>query len=68
MIETEKMADLELHKAVLTLIRREMGPSALIRFLQMYSRGSGNYTEERRAWVDSLTSEEIHSGIEAKRR
>ena len=68
MIDTRHMTALELHKAVLDLIGREMGPAAIIRFVQLYSRGSGNYTEERHAWLDSLTDEEIDRELEAKRR
>jgi hypothetical protein len=43
------------HRALL----RELGPEGYIRFWQHYRAGEGDYTKERRQWVDKLTLEEI---------
>lgn len=43
---------------------REIGVVDTIRFINQFSTGSGNYTEERRTMVDAMTLEDILSGIE----
>ena len=68
MIDSRRLTDEELRKAVLDLIQREMGPDAVIRFQQMYSKGNGDYSKERHSWLDSLSAGEIVREIEAKRR
>lgn len=42
----------------------EIGVVDTIRFINQFSVGHGNYTEERRAMVDSMELEDILSGIE----
>ncbi len=66
-MDARRLTDEELRNAVLDLILREMGPDALIRFQQMFSNGSGDYTAERHAWLDSLSADEIVGEIEVKR-
>ena len=46
------------------ILVREMGVVDTIRFLNQFSVGYGNYTEERRKIVDSMTLVDIFSGIE----
>ena len=46
------------------ILVREMGVVDTIRFLNQFSVGYGNYTEERRKIVDSMTLDNIVSGIE----
>ena len=46
------------------ILVREMGVVDTIRFLNQFSVGYGNYTEERRKIVDSMTLDDIFSGIE----
>jgi hypothetical protein len=67
-IDARRLTDEELRSAVLDLVQREMGPAALIRFQQIFSKGSGDYAEERHAWLDTLSAGEIVREIEAKRR
>jgi hypothetical protein len=43
---------------------QEIGIVDTIRFINQFSAGYGNYTEERRAMIDSMTLEDIISGIE----
>ncbi|MBT9099324.1 hypothetical protein KFZ76_16640 [Methylovulum psychrotolerans] len=46
------------------ILVQEMGVVDTIRFLNQFSAGYGNYTEERRKIVDSMTLDDIFSGIE----
>jgi hypothetical protein len=50
------------------ILIREMGVVDTIRFLNQFSIGRGNYTEERRKMVDSMTLEDVFSGIEEMRK
>ena len=47
------------------ILIKEMGVVDTIRFINQFTMGKGNYTEERRMMVDTMTLEEIVSGIEA---
>lgn len=51
----------------LEVLSRELGPVGMIRFLQMFETGYGDYTEERRQWLDSQRIEEIVQRIRQKR-
>lgn len=33
---------------------KALGPVGMIRYLQQYEKGYGNYTEERHQWLDKL--------------
>jgi len=46
---------------------RELGPVAMIRFLQQYQTGDGDYTEERDQWLDKITLEDIAKKARLKR-
>jgi len=46
------------------ILINEIGVVDTIRFINQFSTGHGNYTEERRKMVDTMTLEEIIAGIE----
>ncbi len=54
--------------AGLRALRRELGPVRMVRFLQQYETGSGDYTEERRQWRDQWTMEEIIAELDERRQ
>ena len=41
-----------------------LGPVDAIRFIQHFSPGKGNYTEERHQWLDPVTSEEFFAQMQ----
>ena len=43
----------------LEVLSRELGPVAMIRFLQQYEIGTGDYSKERHQWIDKLTIDDI---------
>lgn len=45
-----------------------LGPVDAIRFIQHFSPGKGNYTEERHQWLDQLTPDEIFAQIRQARK
>jgi hypothetical protein len=48
-------------------LARELGPADFVRFLQQFSTGSGNYTEERHQWLDPLDAATLIERIEQRR-
>jgi hypothetical protein len=51
----------------LEALSRELGPVGLIRFLQQFETGRGDYTRERHAWLDQIEIKDIVQGIQAAR-
>jgi len=49
----------EIRTKGLLALRKELGQAGMIRFMQIYSNGSGDYAKERHAWVDNTSMEEI---------
>lgn len=58
----------EIRKLGLTALARELGPYGLLRFLQQYDVGSGDYTRDRHQWLGSSTVDEIASEVESFRK
>ena len=51
----------------LQALRRELGRSGMIRFLQQFETGSGDYAHDRHAWVDRTSLEELRALAGRKR-
>lgn len=49
----------EVRRKGLEVLRRELGRAGLVRFVQQFESGSGDYAQERRQWLDSLSLEEL---------
>ena len=64
----EKMTMEQIRRVGLDALERELGVVGMTRFLQMFETGHGDYTAERRQWLDHLTLDEIYSSIQAKRQ
>jgi hypothetical protein len=43
----------------LEALRTKLGKAGMIRFLQQFETGEGDYARERREWVDSTSMDEI---------
>ena len=46
---------------------QELGPVNLVRFLQQFETGYGDYTQERDEWLDQYTVEEIAQEVQRRR-
>lgn len=67
MINVEPMNLTQVRQLGLEILSRELGPVGMVRFLQQFEMGQGNYTEERHQWLDELTVDEIANQIQKKR-
>ena len=49
----------EIRQKGLLVLRKELGRSGMIRFLQQFETGRGDYAQERLAWVDRMSLDEL---------
>ena len=55
----------EITQEALRLLYRELGLVNTIRFLNLFTTGFGNYTEERRTWLENQTLDEVLADLRA---
>ena len=58
----------EINREAEAILIREIGIVSAMRFLSQFRAGSGDYTKERRQWLDALSLQQIASGIKARRK
>lgn len=56
----------EIKKTGIEALYDKLGPVGMIRFLQLYDKGSGDYTKERHEWLDKLVHEDIVTQLKKK--
>jgi hypothetical protein len=56
----------EIYREGLEALRERLGRAGMIRFLQQFESGSGDYARERHAWVDRTTLAELRAAAETK--
>ena len=66
-LNTQELSQEEIRNIGLEVLARELGPTGLIRFLQMYERGNGDYTHEREDIVPRQTVARITERIRRSR-
>jgi len=60
----------EIYRQGLQALRDRLGRAGMIRFLQQFETGQGDYARERQKWVDRLTLDDLRklSGANKPRR
>jgi hypothetical protein len=61
------MTPVELRRQGLAALRKELGYVGMVRFLNQFDAGSGDYTKERHEWQDGLTVADIVTQIKERR-
>jgi len=67
MIDTSKMTLEQIRKAGMEALIRELGPVGMIRFLQQFDMGSGDYTKERHKIFEGMNVDAIVEKIKQQR-
>lgn len=57
----------QIEQAGLAALSRALGPVGLVRFLQLFESGAGDYTADRTAWLDEQAVDEIARRIRERR-
>ncbi|MGI4790543.1 MAG: hypothetical protein ACRYFS_17030 [Janthinobacterium lividum] len=65
---TGKMTAEQIRSAGIKVLRRELGVVGMVRFLQLFETGHGDYTAERHQWLDSMSLDEIYERVQANRQ
>lgn len=65
-MDTQSMTLMQIRAVGLAALLRELGPVGMIRFLQQYETGSGDYSRDRHVWLDGLDATTIATEILAK--
>ncbi len=66
-MSTHELTQEQIRVIGLEVLARELGATGLIRFLQMYEQGSGNYTNERANILSGQTVAQIAERISRRR-
>jgi hypothetical protein len=61
------MTPVELRRQGLEALINALGYVGMIRFLEQFDTGSGDYTKERHQWQDGVTVAEIMTQIKQRR-
>jgi hypothetical protein len=61
------MTPVELRRQGLEALTNALGYVGMIRFLEQFDTGSGDYTKERHQWQDGMTVAEIVAQIKQRR-
>jgi len=65
MTHTDTLTPDEIRTAGMKALVKELGPAGAIRFLQLFHTNGGDYTAERREWMDTLSREEFLRDLES---
>jgi hypothetical protein len=66
-MSTLMMSPALIRKAGLEAVAKKLGPLGMVRFLQQFETGRGDYTKERNPWLKDTELQEILSEIRKKR-
>lgn len=58
----------QIRAAGMAALTRELGVVGMIRFMQQFEIGEGDYSKERRRWLDNQDVETIATRIQEKRK
>ncbi len=57
--------DYEIQETAFELLNKQLGITNLIRFMQQYDKGYGNYTKDRDHWQKDYTIDSLFDEIES---
>lgn len=63
MIAAQQKTDAQIRMLGFQAVQRELGLSGLIRFMQQFDLGEGDYTHDRDAWQNDYTVDSLAEDI-----
>jgi hypothetical protein len=66
-VKTQPLNPAAIRELGLDALNEKLGPVGAAEFMRLYGRGYGDYAEERGAWRDKMTLEDIVAGIKEMR-
>lgn len=66
-MNTQVMSQEQIRIAGMEALRRELGLVGMIRFMQQFETGYGDYSRERHQWLDNESLDTVLERLRAKR-
>lgn len=60
------MTHMDINRLGYRALVKELGFDGMVRFLNQFNLGEGDYTQERRQWLDDLSIDDVFSLIETQ--
>ena len=67
MIAIDQLTDEEFERHALDVLKRELGPDGLARFLRLNRSGTRDYSRDREQWLKDLTIDQVLESIRQHR-
>ena len=67
-MNAQMMTPQQIRVAGLAALARELGLVGMIRFMQQFEMGQGNYSKDRHQWLDQYTVEDNEKMIREKKK
>lgn len=68
MIKVETKTPEEVRRAGLEALEKSLGPAGMVRFIQLFEKGKGNYTRDRGKWLDKATMNDVIADVKKARK
>jgi hypothetical protein len=66
-MNVQMMTPQQIRSAGLTALTRELGLVGMIRFMQQFELGQGDYSKDRHKWLDQYTVDDIAKMVQEKK-
>lgn len=63
---TKEMTPAQIRQSGMEALARELGPVGMVRFLQQFENGAGDYSKQRHEWLDGFDVEALAAQAAAK--
>jgi len=67
MLNTQAMTPQQIREAGLEVLSRELGVAGMIRFMQQFEMGKGDYSKDRHQWLDQYSVDDIAHMVHEKK-
>jgi len=67
MINVQRMTPQQIREAGMEALSRELGVVGMIRFMQQFEMGRGDYSQDRHEWLDRYSVDDIAAMLREKK-
>jgi hypothetical protein len=66
-MNTQTMTPQQIREAGMEILSRELGVVGMIRFMQQFELGKGDYSKDRHLWLDQYSVDDITKMVRSKK-
>jgi len=67
MLNTQTMTPQQIREEGMKALARELGVAGMIRFMQQFEMGKGDYSKDRHQWLDQYSVDDIAQMVSEKK-